>query len=180
MLEVLINRMIRAARLDVNLYEEVEADESATSQALLVVVICSLAGGIGAGLAALILGTAGFGGLVWGLIFGAIWAIIGWLIWSFLSYWIGTNFFQGTATYSEMLRAIGFAYSPQAISIFAFIPCLGLLLVLAALIWSLVAVVIAVRQALDFTTGRAIATSLAGWVIMIIVQAVLRLLVGAY
>lgn len=178
MLEVLINRMIRAARLDIQLYEEVEADESATSQALLVVVIVSVATGIGAGLGDLIQG-AGLGGLIVGLISSAVWAIISWLIWSFVAYWIGTRFFQGTAAYGELLRTVGFAYSPQVISIFAFITCLGPLLAVAGGIWSLVAVVIAVRQALDFTTGRAIATSLAGWVIMLIVQVVLILLVGA-
>ena len=43
------NRMIRAAKLDVSLYEEVEADTGATGQAMLVVVLSSLAAGIGIG-----------------------------------------------------------------------------------------------------------------------------------
>ena len=44
---VFINRIIRACKLDSNLYEEVEADKSATTQAAIVVVLSILALGVG-------------------------------------------------------------------------------------------------------------------------------------
>lgn len=75
------DRMIRAAKLDVNLYEEVEADKGAIGQAMGVVILSSVAAGIGTG------GTAGMKGLV----FGTIVALAGWFIWAFLTYYIGTK-----------------------------------------------------------------------------------------
>ncbi|HIC94561.1 MAG TPA: hypothetical protein EYP09_09985, partial [Anaerolineae bacterium] len=143
----LVSRMIRAARLEVDLYEEVEADIEATSQAIAVVVIAALASGIGGALGGLLLrrGMAAFFG---GLIISPIIALIGYFIWAFLTYFVGVNLFGGTADYGEMLRTIGFAYTPNVLGIASFIPCVGWLVALAGSIWALVAGVVAVRQAL--------------------------------
>lgn len=171
---MLTERMIRAAKLDLDLYEEVEADGEATPQALLVVVIVSVATGLGSGLAA---AAAGRPDLVLGsLVGGVLVALVGWAIWSYVTYWIGTRLFGGTATYGELLRTIGFAYSPGVLRVFIFIPWLGGLVALAASLWSLVAGVIAVRQALDFTTGKAIATVIVGWLVMVAITVILGLL----
>src|SRR6266404_3608773 len=94
----MVNRMIRAARIEVPLYEEVEADLTATNQALLVVVIVAIASGIGSGIA------GGSGGVVGRLIFGLVTALLGWAVWSYVVYFVGTRFFHGTATYGELLR----------------------------------------------------------------------------
>ncbi len=104
----IIGRMVRAARLENAVYDEVERDTSATSQALTVVIIVALAGGIGSALAAII-GRAGIGPAIGGFIIGIILAIVGWAIWSFVTYWIGTTLFGGTATYGELFRTVGFA-----------------------------------------------------------------------
>jgi hypothetical protein len=77
----LVDRMIRASRLDVNLYEEVEADKGSMGQAATVVVLSSIAAGIGS------LGVFG----IEGLIFTTIGALIGWLIWAYLTFIIGTK-----------------------------------------------------------------------------------------
>ncbi len=162
----LVNRMVRAAKLDVDLYEEVEADTTANGQALTAVVIASLASGLGTGIAGLIV--EGGTWFLWGLLIGVATGIAGWLIWSLLTYWLGTTIFKGpetSATYGELLRTIGFSNSPMVLGFFFFIPFLGGLIAFAASIWALVASVIAVRQALDFSTGRAIATSFVGWII---------------
>jgi len=177
----LANRMVRAAKLEVSLYEEVEADTTATGQAFLAVVLVALATGIGAGIAGL--GTKGGIGFLWGLIGGLIASIVGWLAWSFFAYIIGTKVFKGphtSATWGELLRAIGFSNSPGILRILSFIPFLGGIIAFGASVWALVAGVIAVRQALDFSTGRAIATCIVGWVIyMLIVFLVTALLFGA-
>ena len=104
----LTNRMIRAAKLDVQLYEEVEADSSANSQALMVVIIASLAVGIGGAFAGA--SVDGVGGFLWGLIIGLGLSIVGWLAWAFLAFWLGTTIFRGpqtSATFGELLRTIG-------------------------------------------------------------------------
>jgi len=173
----LVSRMIRAARLEVDLYEEVEADIEATSQAIAVVVIAALASGIGGALGGLLLrrGMAAFFG---GLIISPIIALIGYFIWAFLTYFVGVNLFGGTADYGEMLRTIGFAYTPNVLGIASFIPCVGWLVALAGSIWALVAGVVAVRQALDFDTGKAILTCVIGWIIALILSMVVSATLG--
>jgi hypothetical protein len=175
----LINRMIRASKLEVALYEEVEADTSATSQAVLAVILVSIISGIGTAIGAIIAG----GGLriIWGLLGGIVGSLLGWLAWSFFTWLLGTTVFKGPETKSswgELMRTIGFAYSPGVFRFFSFIPFLGPVISFAALVWSLIAGVIAVRQALDFSTGRAIATCIVGWIIYVIVMVLVALLVG--
>ena len=167
----LVERMIRAAKLDANLYEEVEADTGATRQAMLVVVLSSLAAGIG---------SAGGAGLM-GLFFGALAALGGWYVWAFLTYFIGTRFLpepQTEADVGQLLRTIGFSSSPGLLRVAGIIPGLTGIVFLACGVWMLVAMVIAVRHALDYHgTGRAIGVCVIGWLvqvaIIILVMAVL-------
>lgn len=164
---MLVERMIRAARLDSSLYNEVERDLNATGQALTVVVIVAVAGGIGQVITLLAHGRVGeaLGGLVSGILSG----IVGWIAWSLITYFVGTSLFGGTATPGEMLRCIGFANTPLVLGIFVFIPCLGGLIALGAAIWALVAGIVAVREALDFTTERAILTAIVGFLAYVII-----------
>jgi len=176
----LTDRMIRAAKLDVSLYEEVEADPAAINQALLVVVVASVCSGIGSGARSLL---AGLGPVRFtiGLVGGVIFALVGWLIWSLITYFIGTRLFKGPeikATYGELLRCIGFSDSPGVLAILGFIPLLGGLISLVVGIWTLIAMVIAVRQALDFTTGRAILTCIVGWLVMVAILVAIGLLIA--
>ncbi len=172
MMSSLTDRMIRAAKLDVNLYEEVEADRSAMRQAIWVVVLSSVAAGIGS------IGTIG----VAGLLIGTIVALIGWFIWAFITYFVGTKILpepQTNADYGELLRAIGFSSSPGVIRILGIIPFLGWVVNIIAGIWMLVAMVIAVRQALDYkSTGRAVGVCLIGWVIQLIIISAVFFLFG--
>jgi hypothetical protein len=161
------NRMVRAAKLDSNLYEEVEADEEANGQAFTVVLIASIASGLGVGIAAIISGDSGIW-FLWGLLIGIGTGIVGWLIWSLFAYLIGTTIFKGPVTeadYGQLIRTIGFSNTPRLLSFFSFIPFLGGFIAFVALVWALIAGVIAVRQALDFTTWRAIGTCIVGWLI---------------
>ena len=151
----LVERMIAAAKLEVALYEEVEADASATSQAAVVVVLAAIASGIGAA-----------GGGAAGLFGGLIGALLGWLVWSGVTYLIGDKLLGGTATWGELLRTIGFAQSAGVLYVLAVIPVLGGVIRLAVMVWVLVAGIIAIRQALDFSTGKAILTGVLGWIAM--------------
>jgi hypothetical protein len=168
------DRMIRAAKLDVNLYEEVEADKGAMGQAMGVVILSSVAAGIGT------IGTTGIKGLV----LGTMVALVGWFIWAFLTYFIGTRLLpepQTKADYGELLRTIGFSSSPGVLRVLGIIPMLGTILNLIIGIWMLVAMVIAVRQALDYkSTWRAVGVCLIGWIVQIAIFGVFFWLVGGF
>jgi hypothetical protein len=163
----LTDRMVRAARLETGLYNEVEADVTATTQALTVVVITALAGGIGAALGEALGGRAT--GVVGGLIGGVVAELLGWLVWSYVMYLVGTRVFHGTATYGELLRTLGFANSPGVLLILRFVPVLGGLIALIVGIWRIVAGFIAVREALDLDNGNTVATIVVGIVAYLIV-----------
>ena len=158
-------RMIGAATLDVHTYEEVEADTTATTQAMGVVVLSSLAQGI----AGLTQGGSGFG-----FVAGAMGALIGWFIWAFLVYIIGTKVLPEPQTRSdlgELLRTTGFSASPGLLRVLGVIPLLGGLIMLAVSVWMLVAMIIAVRQALDYqSTGRAVGVCLIGWFVFVVIM----------
>lgn len=155
--------MIGAARLDVPIYEEIEHDRSATGQAALVVVLASLAAGIGA------LVYAGF----IGLIVVTIAALIGWVIWAAIIWFVGTQILpqpQTEADMGQLLRTMGFAAAPGLLRIFDIIPFIGAIVAALVAIWMLVAMIIAVRQALDYdNTWRAIGVVAIGWLIQLLI-----------
>ena len=153
----LVQRMLGAATLNIDTFEEVEADETATMQAAAVVAMVAVASAIG-----------GVSGGTTSIIFAPIAQIIGWLIWAGVTYLIGDKIFGGTATWGELLRTLGFAQSPGLLYFFAVVPFLGGILRLVVAIWMLVAGIIAIRQALDFSTGKAVLTAIVGWLAMII------------
>jgi hypothetical protein len=161
-----VDRVIGAAKLNVPTYEEVERDSNATGQAMGVVLLSSAAQAVG---------SSGYGatGLIWGMIS----ALSGWIIWSFLSYIIGTRLLPEPQTRSnlgELLRTTGFASAPGILRIFAFVPIIGWFISLLVLFWMLAAMVIAVRQALDYeSTGRAVAVCLIGFAVNLIALIVL-------
>jgi hypothetical protein len=95
----LFDRMVRAAKLDANLYEEVEADTKANWQAFRAVVLVSLASAIGTGIGSL--GDHRPIWFLWGLLIGLGTAIVGWLVWSLLTYVIGVTIFKGPETEAD-------------------------------------------------------------------------------
>jgi len=159
-------RMIGAAVLDVATYEEVEADKTATTQAMGVVLLSSLAQGVA--------GAALGGGI--GFVAGSMGALIGWFIWAFVVFIIGTKLLPEPQTRSdlgELLRTTGFSASPGLLRVLGVIPVIGSLIMFAVSIWMLVAMIIAVRQALDYqSTGRAVGVCLIGWVFFMVILVV--------
>ena len=173
----LVDRMVRAARLDIGLYNEVEADLNATTQALSVVVLAAVASGLGAALGAVLSGRPN--ALVGGLIGGIVIELLGWAVWSYVMYFVGTRVFHGTATYGELLRTLGFAFSPGVLLILRFIPVLGGLITLIVGIWRIVTGFIAVREALDIDNGNTVATIIVGFIAYLIVLAVVGIVLAA-
>lgn len=166
------DRMIRAAKLDVNLYEEVEADKQAMGQAMTVVILSSVAAGVGS------ISTVGVSGIFW----GTVAALAGWFIWAFLTYFIGTRLLpepQTRADVGELLRTIGFSSSPGVLRVLGVVPVLWDLVFFVTAVWMLVAMVIAVRQALDYkSTGRAVGVCMLGWIVLVVVNLLLYSITG--
>ena len=165
-------RVLGAAVLDRRTYEEVEADAGATGQAVGVVVLASVAGGIG---------VLGLGGQTpQALVAGIVGSLIGWMAWAGLTYLIGTRLLpepQTRADFGELLRTIAFASAPGFLRVLGAIPFLGLTIYAIASMWMLLAMIVAVRQALDYqSTGRAVGVCVLGWALSLVVAAVIGII----
>lgn len=154
----MINRMMRAALLDVATFEEVEADTRATGQAILVVAVVALATGIGTFQA------GGIGGLLAGVVIG----LVGWVGWAYITFFLGTTLFktpQTSANWGQMARVLGFAQTPGLLKALGIIPGIQGVVFLLASLWQFVAMVIAVRQGLDYSsTWRAVGVVVLGFI----------------
>lgn len=170
----LVERAIGAARLDVATYEEIEADSNSLGEAMIVVVVAAIAGGIGA--------ASSSGGHGPGLIFGSIGSLIAWFVWAFTIFVVGTKMLPMPETHADLgqlLRTTGFAAAPGVVGILGVVPGIGGLVMTVSWLWQLAAMVVAVRQALDYTsTGRAVAVCLVGFVVQMVVLFAFLALVG--
>ena len=146
------DRLLGAAALDVSIYEEVEADAGATAQAALVVGLAAAAAAIGASQAGLAQVTGRLAT-----------ELLGWLLWSGITFLIGAKLLGGTATWGELLRTIGFAQGPGLLLALRAVPGLSPIVGGMVALWKLVAVIVAIRQALDFGTGKALLTAVLGF-----------------
>ncbi len=154
----MIQRMIGAARLRTETYEEVEADNSATLQAMSVVLLVALAAGIG---------NLGSGSVI-AFVVGIVAALAGWAIWAWITYLIGTSILRTpdtNANWGQLARTLGFAQSPGVLKVFGIVPVVGPFVFALVPIWQLVAMVVAIRQALDYTsTLRAVGVAVIGFI----------------
>ena len=167
----IFNRMFRASKLDVKLYEEVEADKSLLTEAMVVVILSSLASGIGS----------------WSMGFGELFTttigeLISWYVWAFIVYLIGTKLLpepQTVADHGELLRTIGYSSAPGVIRILKLILPFDGAIDFLAIIWMLAAMIIAVRQALDYeSTMRSVAVCILGLLVKIIALTFILLALG--
>ena len=156
-----IRRMVGAALLNSNTYEEVEADRGATGQALAVVLLASVGTAVGwVGVTP---------GRVWTMAVLSVVAVAAWISWALLTYLIGALLMpeeQTQANPGELLRTLGFAQAPGILRAFGALGGLGPLVVGVTALWTLATMVVAVRQALDYTsTWRAVGVCIVGWVL---------------
>jgi len=167
-----VDRLIRVGKLDARLYDEVKADTSATGPALGVVLLSSLAAGIG---------EVTQGGLA-GLVAGTLVTLLGWYIWTYMTYIIGAKLLpmpQTSTSHRELLRTLGFASAPGLLRVLGVVPGLAGMAFLIASVWMLIATVLAVRQALKYTsTTRAVGVCIPGWLMHVLIMLPLFLLFG--
>ena len=137
-------RVFRAIKIDIDLYEEVEKDKKATFQAGIVVVLSSLAAGVGS----LHLGASNF------LIAPAL-SLLSWYVWAYIIYFVGVKMFpdpQTKSSHGELLRTIGFSSAPGIIRIFGITPTLMTVTFIGSAFWMLACMVVAVKSALDYNS----------------------------
>jgi hypothetical protein len=167
-------RILGALALDPVIYEEVEADRGATVQALFVVVLSSLSAGLGA---------RGFGsGSLQGVLFISGLALVAWATWALVTFQIGARLMpepQTRADVGELLRTIGFSAAPGMLRVFGVVPGAAIPAFTITAVWMLVAMIVAVRQALDYeSTWRAVAVCALGWTLAIAMAVTVGLLFG--
>ena len=162
-----VSRAIGAAMLDVDTYEEVEADQSATGQAALVVLTVAVASAIGA---------SGSGSN--GVLGAVLSAFMGWLIWAGVTNLVGTRLLGGTADWGELLRTLGFAQAPGVLLVLGIVPLLGFFVGLGVWVWMLLTGLVAIRQALDFSTGKALITAVVSMVVVFVASVAIGTVLG--
>jgi len=161
----MIDRMLGALRLQSDVYEEVEADQKATGEAAFIVVATSLVSGAVNGV--LTGASSGF--------FGALGSLLGWAFYAWVAYIVGVKLFPGPQTKSswgELARTLGYANTARFLILFELVPGLRAITRLVVAIWVLVATVVALRAALDITTGRAIWIAIASAIAQLVIIAV--------
>ena len=171
----LLDRMVGAARLNAATFEDVENDPGATWQALLVVVIVSIAGGIGQLL-------AGDTSTADALLYGVLRSIVTWAVWALVAWIVGSYILRTAQTHADwgqLARGTGFAQLPGLLNVLFFVPGVGGILALVAFFWQLAAMVIAVRQCLDYdSTARAFFVIVIGAIPVLIINVVIFTITG--
>jgi hypothetical protein len=167
----MLERIVRAIRLDWTVFREIAEDKNAMKEAAIIVAVVTFLSAIGSAIGVMV---AGFGVGSAILSFLGEWLVngilIGWIGWALITYFVGTALFHGKTDIPEMLRVLGYASAPKLLGILGFIPCVGWLAALAGWILSLIAGVLAIREAMDFDTGKAIITVLIGAVIAFVIS----------
>ena len=156
MISIFLNRVYRAIKIDIELYEEVGKDKSATLQAGIVVVLSSLAAGVGA----LQLGVSNF------LLAPAL-SLLSWYVWAYIIYFVGVKLFGGSTTktnHSQLLRTIGFSSAPGLIRVFGVTPDLMTVTFVGSAFWMLACMVIAVKSTLNYESlSKALGIVIIAW-----------------
>jgi hypothetical protein len=156
-------RLIGAISLDAAIYEEVEADRTATGQALIVVLMSSVAAGVG---------SRGLGGTTaQGVIFIATLSLLAWAAGALVIFEVGARLLPEPETrvdVGELLRTVGFAAAPGMLRILGLMSSATIPVFAITAVWMLLATIVAVRQALDFrSTARAVAVCAVAWALAI-------------
>ena len=176
----MLQRMIGAAMLKADVFEEIEADSSALPQAIVIVVLVTICGIIASVLSGIIGGEGQSIEIVGAVLSGVLFGLLRWVLWVTVILFVGGVMLRVDSTqtnWAEMGRIVGFAYTPGLLVLLSFIPMIGWLIGLIAFIWTVVAVIVGIRHALDFEgTGRAVLVAVISAVIAAIPLLILAII----
>jgi hypothetical protein len=167
----MVERILRIVRLDFSVFKEIESDPSATVEAAIIVAITTLLSAITSAIAA--------ENTVAMFVISLVSGLIGWVVWSAVTFFVGKTLFRGGGTLEQMLRVLGYAHAPRILSVLNVIPCVGWLAGLAGLIISLIAAIMAIREALDLELSTALAVVAIGFIVMLVVNVVIGTILGS-
>ena len=142
MINLFLNRIYRSIKIDPEVFDEVQKDKNATISAGTVVVLSSLAAGIGASH----LGVANF-------FLAPVLSLVTWFVWAYIIYFVGVKLFPDSKTKTTqfaLLRAIGFSSAPGIIRIFGFNEDLMTVTFIGSAFWMLVCMIVAVKETLNY------------------------------
>lgn len=163
-------RMLRVLMFDRSVYAEVERDPAGTRQAALVVTVVA---------ACAALGTVLVGSWHPGAILSAVLAaLIRWLLWSGVDHLIGGVLFKREMSWERLVRALGYAQTPQVFAVLAFVPVVGAWVVVASRLLTLVGGNLAIGHALDLRLWQALAIRLVGFALAFVTAAGVRAALG--
>lgn len=173
----MLERMLGAALLNPNTYEEVEHDRGATLQAALIVILVSISGAVGGVL-------SGDATIVSGIVLGVIGGVVWWALWAAGCWIVGTTILNTPDTkadWGELARGIGFAQTPGLLSFLTFIPYAGWVIGVVIFVWRFIAMLMAVRASLDYTSmWRAFFVVLIAFIPVLIVTAIVFIILGLF
>jgi len=175
----MVDRIVRAIRLDWTVFREIAEDRNAMKEAAIIVIIVSFLAAIGTTAAPMFAGTVADMPV---LRFFSNWIIggvlIGWIGWAVLTYFVGSVLFKVESDIPEMMRVLGYASAPHLLGLLGFIPCVGWIFPLIGWLLALVAGVLAVREAMETETGNAIITVVLSWLLALAIRALLLVIIG--
>lgn len=151
-----------ALALNSSLYENAQNTQQTHLLALTIVILAAVSHALGSAVI-LLINRASPWILLVGVLLDAFALVIGYYFWTFTIWKIGQWLKPIDPTYSDLLSPIGFAYAPQVLNFLTLIPLLGRPIELILAVWSLLAVIVAVRQGLDISTQKAALICLIGW-----------------
>ena len=168
-----IIRVFRAIKIDADLYEEVEKDKNATFQAGVVVVLSSMAAGVGA----MQLGASNF-------LYAPILSLLSWYVWAYIIYFVGVKLLPEDNTKSnhgELLRTIGFSSAPGMIRVLGITPDLMTVTFIGSAFWMLACMVVGVRSALDYDSlWRAFGVVFISWILQALLLFIILVLFQSF
>jgi hypothetical protein len=163
-----LDRLFRAAKLDVSLYQEIVDDAKTFNQALIVVFIYSMASAFG---------TFGALGGPTKTNIVMVTTLLGWYVWAFSTYMVGARILPESNTRADrkaVLRALGFASAPGILRVLGFMPGTGLVVLLVATGWMIAAATVGAKQAFNYeSTYRALGVCIIGMIISAVFQMIM-------
>ena len=156
----LTDRLMGVATFKAPIYKDIAHDPGAMQPAAIIVAITAVISGVVGGL-------IGGRGLVGSVILAILSALVGWVIGSWLTAFVAKTFFKGETNASEMMRVLGHTY---IFNILGIIPVIGSLI---GAILTVIANVLAIREASGLDTTKSILTAIIVGVIVFLVIAVL-------
>jgi hypothetical protein len=172
--EVVMSRIMRLARLDTTVFDEVRMDPTATASSFVVAAAATVAAGLG-GWLWWIQKTDFDGGKVFvqSVILGSIFAVLLWVVWLFVVYVLLTQVFRERADLQQLIRTMGMAAAPLGLSILLLIPGINYGIALASIALFFGLTTIAIQSVTTAEPAKVLMANAAGFVIWAVILTLL-------